>query len=76
MLNFCRLPECLSKIIFQAVQKPWFCLILQAINASAQILPTVKSKVDLSKIINIQGFSLEKVLQMDPNFLDVSVAAH
>lgn len=45
---------------------------MQAINAEAEIIPTTNSSVDLNKIINIQGFSLEKVLQMDPNFLDVS----
>jgi G3E family GTPase len=49
-------------------------MFLQAINATAEIIPTIKSDVDLSKIINIQGFSLEKVLKMDPNFLDVSFA--
>ncbi len=47
---------------------------MQAINKSAEIIPTLKSEVDLDRIINIRGFSLEKVLQMDPNFLDVSLA--
>lgn len=45
---------------------------MQGINATVEIIETVKSKVDLDKIINIKGFQLEKVLEMDPNFLDVS----
>ncbi len=45
---------------------------LQGINATVEIIETVKSTVDLDKIINIKGFQLEKVLEMDPNFLDVS----
>ena len=45
---------------------------MQAINASAEVIPTLKSEVHLNKILGIKGFSLEKVLNMDPNFLDVS----
>lgn len=51
-------------------------VVWQAINAEAEIIHTTKSDVDLTKIINIQGFSLEKVLEMDPNFLDVSFLLH
>ena len=47
------------------------CAAMQAINASAEVINTVKCNVDLDKIINIKGFQLEKVLEMDPNFLDV-----
>ncbi|BDA43962.1 COBW domain-containing protein 1 [Coccomyxa sp. Obi] len=43
---------------------------IKGINATVDIIETVKSKVDLDKIINIKGFQLEKVLEMDPNFLD------
>ncbi|EIE25747.1 cobW-domain-containing protein [Coccomyxa subellipsoidea C-169] len=43
---------------------------IKAINASAEVINTVKCNVDLDKIINIKGFQLEKVLEMDPNFLD------
>ncbi len=47
------------------------CAAMQAINASVEVISTVKCNVDLDKIINIRGFQLEKVLEMDPNFLDV-----
>ncbi|CAL8469947.1 g9489 [Coccomyxa elongata] len=43
---------------------------IKGINATVEIIETVKSKVDLDKIINIKGFQLEKVLEMDPKFLD------
>lgn len=46
--------------------------ILQAINASVQIIETTNSKVNINKVLNVQGFKLEKVLEMDPNFLQVS----
>lgn len=36
-----------------------------------EVIETVKCNVDLGKIIDIKGFQLEKVLEMDPNFLDV-----
>lgn len=44
---------------------------MQGINASVEVINTVKCDVDLDKIINIKGFQLEKVLKLDPNFLDV-----
>lgn len=47
---------------------------MQGINASVEVINTVKCNVDLDKIINIKGFQLEKVLELDPNFLDVSAS--
>ncbi|KAK9915926.1 hypothetical protein WJX75_006090 [Coccomyxa subellipsoidea] len=43
---------------------------IKGINASVEVINTVKCNVDLDKIINIKGFQLEKVLELDPNFLD------
>lgn len=45
---------------------------MQAINSSAEVIPTLKSEVDHNKILDVKGFSLDKVLKMDPQFLDVS----
>ncbi len=36
-----------------------------------QIIETTKSKVDVNRVLNVQGFKLEKVLEMEPNFLKV-----
>ena len=47
-------------------------MAVQAINSCAEVVPTLKSEVDLSKILNIRGFFLDKVLTMDANFVDVS----
>ena len=47
---------------------------MQGINASVEVINTVKCNVDLDKIINIKGFQLEKVLELDPNFLDVCLS--
>merc|ERR550534_3528089 len=42
---------------------------IRSINSFAKIIPTTQSKVDLSKILNIQAFSLEKLLEKDSDFL-------
>ena len=36
------------------------------------IIETTQCKVDLAKVINIQGFSLERILEVAPDFLKVS----
>ena len=36
------------------------------------IIETTQCKVDLAKVINIQGFSLERILEVEPDFLKVS----
>jgi len=43
---------------------------LRGINASVDIIRTRYSEVEASKLINIGAFKLEKVLEMDPEFLD------
>lgn len=40
------------------------------INANAEIIPCKHSEVDPAKLINIRAFSLSKVLEMDPEFLN------
>jgi len=42
---------------------------IRSINSFAKIIPTTQSKVDLSKILNIRAFSLEKLLEKDSEFL-------
>jgi len=42
---------------------------VRGINANADILRTQHSQVEPSKLINIEAFSLDKVLEMDPEFL-------
>jgi len=43
---------------------------LRGINANADIILTRYSEVEASRLINIGAFKLEKVLEMDPEFLD------
>mmetsp|Transcript_2728 Transcript_2728/g.8797 ORF Transcript_2728/g.8797 Transcript_2728/m.8797 type:complete len:421 (+) Transcript_2728:99-1361(+) len=43
---------------------------VRGINANADILRTQHSQVEPSKLINIEAFSLDKVLEMDPEFLN------
>jgi len=51
---------------------------IRSINSFAKIIPTTQSKVDLSKILNIRAFSLEKLLEKDTDFLkeDESESEH
>jgi G3E family GTPase len=42
----------------------------KAINASVEMIRTVNAEVPIEKIMGIGGFSLEKVLEMEPGFLD------
>jgi len=51
---------------------------IRSINSFAKIIPTTQSKVDLSKILNIRAFSLEKLLEKDSDFLkeDESESEH
>lgn len=42
---------------------------LREINATVEIIPTVRSVVDLDRIMHIRAFELDKVLDMDPEFL-------
>eukprot|EP00239_Pterosperma_sp_CCMP1384_P006762 CAMPEP_0197854068 /NCGR_PEP_ID=MMETSP1438-20131217/23982_1 /TAXON_ID=1461541 /ORGANISM="Pterosperma sp., Strain CCMP1384" /LENGTH=442 /DNA_ID=CAMNT_0043468703 /DNA_START=108 /DNA_END=1433 /DNA_ORIENTATION=+ len=42
---------------------------LNSINSFAEVIPTQQSKVDLKKILGVNSFSLEKTLEVDPEFL-------
>uniref|UniRef100_A0A6U6U3Q7 CobW C-terminal domain-containing protein n=1 Tax=Alexandrium andersonii TaxID=327968 RepID=A0A6U6U3Q7_9DINO len=42
---------------------------VRGINANAEIIRTQYGQVEPKKLINIQAFALEKVLEMDPEFL-------
>eukprot|EP00929_Paragymnodinium_shiwhaense_P106390 TRINITY_DN7170_c0_g1_i2.p1 TRINITY_DN7170_c0_g1~~TRINITY_DN7170_c0_g1_i2.p1 ORF type:complete len:498 (+),score=133.94 TRINITY_DN7170_c0_g1_i2:62-1555(+) len=42
---------------------------IRAINAPVAIIRTEHSKVDMSEIIGIRGFSLDRVLESEPDFL-------
>ena len=45
---------------------------MQGINGTAEIIQTTNSDVDLEKIIGRNAFSLQKILDMEPDFLKVS----
>ena len=47
-------------------------IVVQGINATVEIIPTIKCQVDLGKVLGIRSFNLEKVLEMDPAFLQVA----
>ena len=42
---------------------------LQSINAFAEIIQTVQSQVALDMVLGVNSFSIEKTLNVDPNFL-------
>jgi len=44
---------------------------LKAINSQAPIFRCQQSQVDPKNLINLRAFDLDRVLQMDPNFLDI-----
>lgn len=43
---------------------------LKAVNASADVIKTTNSVVDLKTVLGVNSFSLEKTLETDPSFLD------
>lgn len=47
---------------------------MQGINGTSEIIQTHKSDVDLDKIIGRNAFSLQKILDMEPDFLKVPPA--
>merc|ERR550534_194256 len=51
---------------------------IRSINSFAKIIPSTQSKVELSKILNIRAFSLDKLLEKDSDFLkqDESESEH
>jgi hypothetical protein len=44
---------------------------MQGINGTAEIIQTTSSDVDLEKIIGRNAFSLQKILEIEPDFLKV-----
>ena len=44
---------------------------IKSINAPVKIFETTHSKVDLEEVLGIGAFELDKVVEMDPGFLDV-----
>eukprot|EP01039_Chlorochromonas_danica_P008186 gene8186-9031_t len=49
---------------------------IRTINTAAEIIPCQKSQVDVQKILNIEGFSLERVMEMEPGFLEEEGGDH
>lgn len=49
---------------------------LRAINADAQIVCTQQSQVDLSMVMNIRAFDLQKILASEPEFLEQDPMSH
>mmetsp|Transcript_13212 Transcript_13212/g.37247 ORF Transcript_13212/g.37247 Transcript_13212/m.37247 type:complete len:396 (-) Transcript_13212:731-1918(-) len=47
---------------------------IKSINKVADIIETQFSKVELSKVLGIKAFDLEKMLEQDPDFLDLENA--
>lgn len=43
---------------------------VRAINSTVEMIESVQSVVPLDKILNIKGFNLKKVLEMEPTFLE------
>ena len=43
---------------------------IHSINAVAEVIKTTNSVVDLNKILGVSSFSIEKTLEVDPEFLD------
>jgi hypothetical protein len=47
----------------------WSCLSLQAINRGAEVIECQNAQVGLDKILGITAFSLDRLLEADPDFL-------
>jgi len=45
---------------------------LRSMNPVAEIIPTTKSVVDPNRLLGIGGFSLQRITDMDPEFLDTA----
>jgi len=45
---------------------------IKQMNPVAQIFPTTKSQIDPAQLLGIGGFSLERIMQMDAEFLDTN----
>jgi G3E family GTPase len=45
------------------------CGNLQAINRGAELVECTNAEVDLARVLGIQSFSMDRMLEMDPDFL-------
>ena len=43
---------------------------IKSINAVAEVIKTTNSVIDLNRVLGVNSFSIEKTLEMDPDFLD------
>lgn len=43
----------------------------QSINGAAEIIETVQARADLDQVLGIRAFSLDRILEEEPDFLDV-----
>ncbi len=44
---------------------------LQAINGSVEMIEAVNAKVDVTRLVGVRAFSLDRVLAMEPAFPEV-----
>src|SRR5262245_28886157 len=49
---------------------------LRGINPLARIYRTLKSQTDLDKVLNVAGFDLQRIVQMEPHFLETDAHHH
>lgn len=49
---------------------------IRLINANAEIIPTTMSKVDLDRVLGVGAFDLNRVLEMEPEFLSDTEHQH
>jgi G3E family GTPase len=47
---------------------------IQSMNKSAKVFHTRNATVDMDKILNVRGFDLDRVLEMEPHFLEQAKA--
>jgi G3E family GTPase len=49
---------------------------IKSMNAATKIYRTQRSRTDLDKILNVGGFDLERILEMEPHFLEANGHDH
>jgi hypothetical protein len=58
---------------FSHVTSDWWFLFVQGINKAVDILEATQAQVSVDRLIGVRAFSLDRVLEMEPAFLDVRV---
>ena len=61
----CVQTDLVSKEALRAVREE-----ISSINAYAEVIETVQSRVELRRILGVSSFSVEKTLEVDPHFLE------